>query len=56
MLAKPGMKVEKGQELATVHVHARREEIEERVRGAFEIGDAAPEARPLVRARLEYQP
>ena len=53
VLAKPGMKVEKGQELATLHLHARREEIEERVRRAFEIGDAAPAARPLVRARLE---
>jgi pyrimidine-nucleoside phosphorylase len=50
---KPGMKVEKGQELATIHVHSANAEIEERVKRAFTIEDAAPKIGPLVIGRIE---
>jgi pyrimidine-nucleoside phosphorylase len=53
VLAKPGDQVERGQSLATLHLHKRRPEIEERVKGAFTIADAAPTPHPLRIARLE---
>ena len=54
VLAKPGAKVARGDELARLHVHDRAgaAPIEERVRGAFRIDDAAPPPRPLLVDRI----
>jgi pyrimidine-nucleoside phosphorylase len=56
ILAKPGARVAKGQELARVHVRAKdsaAEAIAARVRAAFVVGDDVVAPTPLVRARIE---
>ena len=53
VLAKPGQRVTKGQELAVLSLHAKSDAIEERVRSAFTIGDAEPTIGPLVIGRIE---
>ena len=53
VLAKPGDRVERGQPLAALHLRARRPEIEERIKSAFAIADAAPPPRPMRIARIE---
>jgi pyrimidine-nucleoside phosphorylase len=52
VLAKPGDPVTKGQPLAKLHLRAPNPEIEERVRAAYSIGDAAPPKRPLFIERI----
>ncbi len=52
VLAKPGDRVERGQPLAALHVRKRDASIEERVRAAYVIEDAAPPARPLFIGRI----
>ncbi|HEY2369572.1 MAG TPA: thymidine phosphorylase [Polyangiaceae bacterium] len=53
VLAKPGDRVERGQPLAALHVRKRDASIEERVRAAYVIEDAAPPARPLFIGRID---
>jgi pyrimidine-nucleoside phosphorylase len=50
--AKPGDRVECGQALATLHVHKKNPAIEERLRHAYSVGDAAPSPRPLFIGRI----
>jgi pyrimidine-nucleoside phosphorylase len=52
VLAKPGDRVERGQPLAALHVRKRDASIEERIRAAYVIEDAAPPARPLFIGRI----
>lgn len=54
VLAKPGKKVSRGEELAQLHVHktSDADEISSRVRAAFSIGDSAPVARSLLIDRV----
>ena len=52
VLAKPGDRVERGQPLAALHVRKRDASIEERVRAAYAIEDAAPPARSLFIGRI----
>lgn len=52
VLAKPGDRVERGQPLAALHVRQRDASIEERVRSAYAIADAAPPARALFGERI----
>jgi pyrimidine-nucleoside phosphorylase len=52
VLAKPGDRVERGQPLAALHVRKRDASIEERVRAAYVIADAAPPAQPLFIGRI----
>jgi pyrimidine-nucleoside phosphorylase len=52
VLAKPGDRVERGQPLAALHVRKRDASIEERIRAAYAIEDAAPPARPLFIGRI----
>jgi thymidine phosphorylase len=53
LVAKPGARVVRGQPLARIRLRAPDPAIAERVQSAFEIGDAAPEPRALVRGRIE---
>jgi pyrimidine-nucleoside phosphorylase len=53
VLAKPGDRVERGQPLAALHVRKRDASIEERVRAAYVIADAAPAPRPLFIGRID---
>ncbi|HEX4516033.1 MAG TPA: thymidine phosphorylase [Polyangiaceae bacterium] len=52
VLAKPGDRVERAQPLAALHVRKRDASIEERIRAAYAIEDAAPPARPLFIGRI----
>jgi pyrimidine-nucleoside phosphorylase len=52
VLAKPGDRVERGQTLAALHVRKRDASIEERVRAAYAIEDAAPPPRALFGERI----
>ena len=52
VLAKPGDAVTKGQPLAKLHLRAPNPEIEERMRAAYSVGDAAPPKRPLFIGRI----
>jgi len=52
VLAKPGDRVERGQPLAALHVRKRDASIEERVKAAYVIEDAAPPARSLFIGRI----
>ncbi len=53
VLAKPGDRVTKGQELAVLSLHQPNPEVHERVKGAFTIGESAPAVGPLVIGRIE---
>jgi pyrimidine-nucleoside phosphorylase len=50
-----GSKVERGSPLAQVHVRTldQAEQVRQRIARAFQIGDAAPTAKPLVLERIE---
>jgi len=52
--AKVGDRVARGGALATLHVNARDAlgEVADKVRGAYELADAAPEPTPLIHARI----
>jgi pyrimidine-nucleoside phosphorylase len=54
VLAKPGKKVSRGEELAQLHVHKASDAngIAERIAAAFAIGDSAPAARSLLIERV----
>ncbi len=52
VLAKPGDRVERGEPLAALHVNKRDASIEERVRSAYAIEDAAPAPRTLFGERI----
>ncbi|WP_394847240.1 thymidine phosphorylase [Pendulispora brunnea] len=54
VLAKPGARVGKGDELARVIAHSKEAAapIVERVRAAFALGDEAPPAQPLLLSRI----